>query len=60
MPVQESSLGMSLRDWFAGQALNGLIASNDSEAGDRLDDLPGYAYAIADEMMAARSLSMER
>ena len=47
--------GMSLRDWFAGQALSGLIASNDAEAGDRIAGLPGYAYDIADAMLAARA-----
>ncbi len=46
--------GMSLRDWFAGQALCGLIASNDENAGDRLEELPGYAYQIADAMLAQR------
>ena len=46
--------GMSLRDWFAGQALSGLIASNDEGAGDRIEEVPRYAYAIADAMLAAR------
>lgn len=46
--------GMSLRDWFAGLAMQGLIASNDPGAGDRLDEIPQYAYGIADAMIAAR------
>lgn len=50
-PEQE---GMSLRDWFAGQAIQGLIASNDAEAGDRVEELPAYAYSIADAMLAER------
>jgi len=45
--------GMSLRDWFAGQALAGL-ASIDENA-----DAPGFisneAYRISDAMIAARS-----
>lgn len=47
--------GMSLRDYFAAKALQGLIASNDSEAGDRIEDIPAYAYQIADAMLKARS-----
>lgn len=47
--------GMSLRDYFAAKAMQGLVASNDEGAGDRLSDIPGYAYAIADAMLAARS-----
>lgn len=47
--------GLSLRDWFAGQALVGLIASNDPEAGDRIEEIPWYAYSIADAMIAART-----
>jgi hypothetical protein len=49
--------GMSLRDYFAAAALTGLIASNDVEAGDRISDLPGYAYQIADAMLSERSPS---
>jgi hypothetical protein len=45
---------ISLRDHFAGMALQGLIASNDSDAGDRIEELPRYAYAIADAMIAER------
>jgi hypothetical protein len=40
--------GMDLRDWFAGQALVGLLANN--AGGDVWD----RAYFIADEMMKAR------
>lgn len=45
-------MGMSLRDWFAGQALAGLAASP--------MDMPAEAYgltayAIADAMLAARA-----
>ena len=48
--------GMTLRDYFAAKAMQGLIASNDGEAGDRLLEIPGYAYLIADKMLEARSL----
>jgi hypothetical protein len=46
--------GMSLRDYFAAKAMQGLIASNDEGAGDRIDDIPAYAYSIADAMLKAR------
>ncbi len=50
----ERYAGMSLRDYFAGQALMGLIASDDEDAGDRIEDIPKYAYFIADAMLKAR------
>jgi hypothetical protein len=50
-----SNGGMSLRDYFAAKALQGLIASNDENAGDRIDELPAYAYQIADAMLKERS-----
>ena len=47
--------GMTLRDYFAAKAMQGLIGSNDDGAGDRLTEIPGYAYAIADEMLKERA-----
>ena len=46
--------GMTLRDWFAGQALAALIASevNETSHGDSED-----AYMYADAMLAARELT---
>ena len=47
--------GMTLRDWFAGQALAGLIASNMG----RIDDGESYARLAglhADAMIAERDL----
>lgn len=53
-----STDGMSLRDWFAGQALVGLMANNDTSAN------PGayarLAYEQADAMLAARSSLQEK
>ena len=54
----EPHYGMILRDWFAGQALVGMLAS---EAG-----IPPYAnswaaeraYQMADAMLAARGLKL--
>ena len=54
--------GMSLRDWFAGQALAGWFASEHSErpieTGDTIDDvraeMSACFYAYADAMLAER------
>ena len=48
--------GMSLRDWYAGMALQGLLASY---ANDRMPTKPsetvsGLSFIIADAMLAAR------
>ena len=45
--------GMSLRDWFAGQALMGFLA-NQTTKGDA-DAYACDAYKAADAMLAARS-----
>lgn len=46
-----SSGGMTLRDWFAGQAIAGLMA-NDEDYADATAAV--VAYKIADAMLAAR------
>ena len=53
VPDIEPSLGMSLRDWFAGQALAGIYANS---AGTDLGKgaLAEEMYSIADAMLAAR------
>lgn len=43
--------GMSLRDYFAAHALNGLLASHSKTAADHAQD----AYELADAMIARRS-----
>ncbi|WP_399677204.1 hypothetical protein [Xenophilus sp.] len=45
--------GMSLRDHFAGLAMQALINAT-GEPLDRMAEVPEYAYAIADEMLKAR------
>lgn len=47
--------GMSLRDYFAAKALNGLLAGQFRDTGSlNLNELPEEAYRIADAMIAAR------
>lgn len=47
--------GMSLRDWFAGQAMAGWLASFGPDEGYRAAGISTFAYEIADAMLAARS-----
>ena len=56
--------GMSLRDWFAGQALAGAIAASANETADPAISTQGYAelmargsYRLADAMLKAREES---
>lgn len=57
--------GMSLRDWFAGQALAGLLSHGPhpdlkNMGSDRLSKhIAGAAYQIADAMLAAREAQGE-
>ena len=52
--------GMTLRDWFAGQALIGVLAGQDSVQGASEADTiytlyPPICYALADAVLAERS-----
>ena len=53
--------GMSLRDWFAGQAVAGLISGGMADGTaftrDAVDLISNAAYAMADAMLAARASS---
>ena len=50
-----ASQGMTLRDYFAGIALQGLLASYADATNVPSDKvLSGYAYNLADAMMAHR------
>lgn len=40
--------GMSLRDWFAGMALQGILASGDKS---KREVLAGWSYQLADAML---------
>jgi len=48
-----SSLGMTLRDYFAVKALQGILASVHTLPQAEMD-IVNQAYAYADEMLAAR------
>jgi len=52
----DSSTGMSLRDWFAGMALQGLLSSNTwTNTGEGFGDfIAMHAGNIADAMMKER------
>ena len=47
----EIAEGMDMRDWFAGQALQGLLAS---EVIDNMDTFVTRSYLLADLMMKKR------
>lgn len=51
----EVNEGMTLRDWFAGQALAGLMVRYD-EHPNTVFECAKYAYEAADAMIAAREV----
>lgn len=60
MPASENSQGghheqngMSLRDWFAGMALQGIVAN--PEASGSIEEIAHYSYRYADAMLAERA-----
>jgi hypothetical protein len=55
--------GMSLRDWFAGQALPSLVATeseNNRSWQDGSRHIAAAAYAISDALLAAREVPHDR
>jgi hypothetical protein len=52
-PLENYYPGMTLRDYFAAKALQGMLAENGGGA-LRNDKLAAYAYNLADEMLKAR------
>ena len=58
--LHTTNYGMDLRDWFAGLAMQGELASQDSENHwDSCNVLAHYAYSVADAMMKARNENNE-
>lgn len=53
-PCVYSAGGMTLRDWFAGQALAGILTRNCAAATIN-ETAAEWAYKIADAMLAARA-----
>lgn len=55
----QASAGMSLRDHFAGLAMQGMVAGHFSHYGHenfwKREDIAAEAYAMADAMLKARS-----
>jgi hypothetical protein len=56
-PDGRTQHGMTLRDYFAGQAMAGIMAGNYTS--NSLKWVPGEAYALADVMLAARERKEE-
>ena len=56
-PIEDEwvrSYGMTLRDWFAGQALSGIASLGGDGFSISPDDAAGWAYQQADAMLAVR------
>ncbi len=51
---QELNQGMTLRDWFAGQALEGYMSILDSRKNPDYQEDATFMYQMADAMIAAR------
>lgn len=47
--------GMSLRDWFAGQALVGIISASQNVGVSAIPAVAGAAYKVADAMLDERA-----
>lgn len=56
-PVTECSVstGMTLRDWFAGQAVSGLLACPKIDPKAMPKDYAKAAYGVAEAMLAERA-----
>lgn len=64
--LSEGSRGMTLRDYFAGQALapvmstaQNLGASTHADRAEQFGMIAGWMYEMADAMLAARATSKE-
>lgn len=55
--IDEGSHGMTLRDWYAGQALAGILAGWHDDAKWNEHRIAVVAYEFADAMVAERNKS---
>lgn len=53
--IREGSPGMTLRDWFAGQALAGIIGAGNLKSSATNEVIACAAYSVADAMLAERA-----
>lgn len=54
--VAQGHTGMTLRDYFAAKAMQGLLAQSQGTAlGSTVETAADYAYAMADAMLKARN-----
>jgi hypothetical protein len=53
VPLPNMNTGMTLRDYFAAKAMQGLISEPSTQG--TMDEFANRAYKVADAMMAARS-----
>ena len=51
--------GMTLRDYFAGQAIIGALCNIAADCIWNYDDVPAMAYRLADAMLAERAKETE-
>lgn len=53
--IEPRNHGMTLRDYFAAKAIQGLLASSDQHDASTSSVLSEYAYKIADAMLKVRN-----
>lgn len=53
----EQFWGISIRDWFAGMAMNGILSNIDDQTLDKSDPYTAaeVSYVVADAMLAERA-----
>jgi hypothetical protein len=52
-----SNAEMSLRDWFAGQAMVGILANDSDPSPEQVPHIVASAYILADAMLSQREKS---
>jgi hypothetical protein len=52
-----SNAGMSLRDWFAGLAMVGILANDSDPSPEQVPHIVASAYILADAMLSQREKS---